>query len=257
MSLIDSHCHLTDDRVWKDARNLIERAIAGGVTKMRVGGLYPEEWVRQLELQKEYPGVVFNSFGLHPWWVERYSRAEMEMHLQKLESQIGRSQAIGETGLDFYEKRDPLRFADQEYAFRFQLRLALKYQKPLVLHIVKAHEQSLQIIKEEKAGDLFMQMHSFSGSEEQAKEWLKLKNAFLSFSGGFIKKNAKRAVQAIKTTPPARLLLETDAPDQAWRDDGQNEPVFIREIYEKAAEVLDLKLASLQAIVAENFKNFE
>ena len=57
--------------------------------------------------------------------------------------------------------------------------------------------------------------------------------------------------------PLKQILLETDSPDQAWRVDGKNEPEFVGEIYEKAAQVLDLKTTSLAEIVAENFSHFE
>ena len=253
--LIDSHCHLTDDRVWPVARAWIARAKANGVKSVRIGGLYPNEWTRQTELQKEFPDFIRTSFGLHPWWIEKSTRAEIESILKTLEAEMPNAQAIGETGLDFFSKRDPERFADQEFAFRAQLKLALHYQKPVVLHIVKAHETALKIIREEKAETLRFQVHSFSGSEENARAWIKL-GAFLSFSGAIARENGDRVRRILKTVPVKNVLLETDAPDQAWRRDGQNEPAFIGEIYKSAAQVLDVPTSSLTAILAENFNRF-
>ena len=91
---------------------------------MKIGGVYPAEWDRQLELAKEFPGIISTSFGLHPWWVEKLNRSEIEAALAQLESRLLHTRSIGETGLDFYSNRDPARFADQEFAFRSQLRLA-------------------------------------------------------------------------------------------------------------------------------------
>ena len=257
MAFIDSHCHLTDERVWKDAELWIKRAEGAGVSQLRIGGLYPEEWARQSALKKRYPKIISTSFGVHPWWVERFNRNELEAALKLLEAQINESHAVGETGLDFYEKRDQTKFADQEFAFRAQIRLAKKYQKALVLHVVKAHEVARRVIQEEGAIDQKMQIHSFSGSAEMAREWLKWPGVCLSFSGGFLRENANRARAALKGVPLDRLLFETDSPDQAWRADGLNEPSFVVEVYQKAAEVLDMKLSSLQTIVAENFARFE
>jgi TatD DNase family protein len=253
--LIDAHCHLSDDRVWPHAREWIARAKANGVKSVRIGGLYPSEWPRQIELQKEFPDFIRTSFGLHPWWIEKTPRAEIDSNLKKLENDLNLAQAIGETGLDFFSKRDPARFADQEFAFRAQLRLALAYQKPVVLHVVKAHEVVQKIIREEKAESLRFQVHSFSGSEENARAWIRL-GAYLSFSGSIVREKGRKLRQALKSVPRAQILLETDAPDQAWRSDGENEPAFIGEIYRVAAQVLDVPTSSLTAIVAENFNRF-
>jgi len=255
-NFIDAHCHLTDERVWPKAQEWIESAKIAGVSRVRIGGLEPVEWARQIELKKTNPDFISTSFGLHPWWIEKYTRAEIELVLAQLEKEIHHADAIGETGLDHFSKRDPARFADQEDAFRFQLRLAVKYEKPLVLHIVKAHEKAIQIIREEKAVHLPLQIHSFSGSSEIAKEWVKL-GAFLSFSGTFLHEKNHKLRETLRETPRANLLFETDSPDQAWREDGRNEPQFVREIYKKASQVLDLTPVALAKIVAENFARFE
>jgi TatD DNase family protein len=255
-NFIDAHCHLTDDRAFPFAKDWIQNAKDVGVVKVRLGGLYPEEWAKQRELQKEYPDFILNSFGLHPWWVERLSHAEIDSALNELEKRMSEAQAIGETGLDFYSKRDPARFAEQERVFRAHLRLAKKYQKPVVLHVVKAHERAIKIIREENAEVLLFQVHSFSGSLEIAAEWLKL-NAYLSFSGGFLKETARRSRDVLRAIPANRVLFETDSPDQAWREDGKNEPALVAKIYQRGAQVLDLPITSLKEIVAENFSHFE
>lgn len=222
---------------------------------MKIGGVYPAEWDRQLELAKEFPGIISTSFGLHPWWVEKLNRSEIEAALAQLESRLLHTRSIGETGLDFYSNRDPARFADQEFAFRSQLRLAKRSKLPVVLHIVKAHAEAIQIIREEKTTDLRMQVHSFSGSTEEAKEWIKL-GACLSFSGSLLRANGHKLAETLLITPQAQLLFETDAPDQGWQKGRPNEPGLVIEIYEKAAILLNLPLESLAQIVAENFSSF-
>ena len=253
--MIDSHCHLTDERIWDLARSWIKAAQIAGIKHVRIGGLEPSEWNRQIELQNEFPNFIRTSFGLHPWWIEKYSRPQIDGILKELEFRLDDANAIGETGLDFYKKRDETRFKDQEHAFRIQIKLALAAKLPLVLHIVKAHQQALQILKEEKALDLPVQVHSFSGSKDAAIEWIKI-GAFLSFSGAFTEPKNKKLREILKATPSSQILFETDSPDQAWREDKRNEPQFVVELYERGAQVLDLKLTSLVEIVAENFERF-
>jgi TatD DNase family protein len=255
VNFIDAHCHLSDERIWPEARKLIAKAIACGVTRMKIGGVCPSEWDRQVQLEKEFPGVIYTSFGLHPWWVEKLSRNEIESALNQLESRLLNTRSIGETGLDFFSKRDPKRFADQEFAFRTQLRFAKQAQLPVVLHIVKAHEEAIQIIREEKALDLKMQVHSYSGSTEEAKAWIKL-GACLSFSGNLLRTNSNPLAETLLITPHTQLLFETDAPDQRWQKGRPNEPHLVTEIYEKAAILLNLPLKDLTQIVAENFFRF-
>jgi TatD DNase family protein len=253
---IDAHCHLSDERVWPKASEWIESAKLAGIKRVCIGGLEPAEWARQLELKKTDPEFIRTSFGVHPWWIEKYTRAELEKILEQLAANAKNADAIGETGLDHFSKRDKARFPDQEFAFRFQLKLAVALKKPLVLHVVKAHEVALRIIQEEGAGHLPMQVHSFSGSGEIAKEWIKL-GAFLSFNGTLLKPSADKLRETLRATPHSNLLFETDSPDQAWREDGRNEPQFVREIYKKASQVLDLTPTTLASIVAENFSRFE
>ncbi|MBC7396611.1 MAG: TatD family hydrolase [Bdellovibrionales bacterium] len=253
---VDAHCHLTDQRVALFASEWIENALANQVEKMMIGGLDPADWARQAELQKKYPQQVLTSFGLHPWWVEKFSPAEIENSMQVLARVVQYASAVGETGLDFHPNRNSNHYSTQESLFRRHLTLALEHQKPVVLHLVRSHSRALEIVKEMKAESLQFLLHSFSGSKEVAREWIK-RGAILSFGGGLLKEGSSaRLKEVLALTPLSQLVFETDAPDQAWRADGNNEPCFVREIYTKAAEVLNIPLIDLMQIVAENFAIF-
>ncbi len=253
---IDAHCHLTDERVHAQAEAWIKKAVENKVNKMMIGGLDPADWARQKQLQKKYPGQIFMSFGLHPWWVEKLSDDEVKDSLQILAREVHEAHAIGETGLDFHPHRNPVHRDRQEAIFREHLQLALNHQKPVVLHLVKSHARALEIVKEEKAEGLLFLLHSFSGSKEVAKEWLKC-GAILSFNGGLLVDGKfERMKEVFAMTPVSQMVFETDSPDQAWHADGQNEPCFIREIYLRAAEVLKMPLSALMQNVAENFAKF-
>ncbi len=101
-----------------------------------------------------------------------------------------------------------------------------------------------------------MMVHSFSGSIEEAKEWIQ-RGALLSFSGGFlIPGKYERARKVLEWIPIEHLLLETDSPDQAWRPDGINEPACIPELYRGVAALRSWKLEFLTQKLDENFRNF-
>lgn len=263
--LIDDHCHLSDERIFARADELIARAVQAGVTRMVLAGVEPAEWGRQLELQARHSDRLTLNFGLHPWWIEKYSRAEIDSILRELDMRVALAHGVGETGLDFHPKRDASRFDDQREVFRQQIRIAKKHKKPLVLHVVQAHEECVKILKDEcapGASDLGIPllMHSYSGNATQLQEYLRL-GAFISYSGSLVRAahgdGHEKTAKALLNTPIQRLLFETDAPDQGW-DSEPNEPARVREVYEAALKIMELPLESglgaLAEVVEKNFK---
>jgi len=147
-------------------------------------------------------------------------------------------QGLGETGLDFYtQKRDPARFEDQRDAFREQIKLAVKHQKLLVLHIVHAHDEAMNVLKEERAERVPLIIHRFSGNAENLKAYVRL-GAYLSFH---------EAKKMMKDVPLAQLLLETDS-DERVHPGGWD----IRPHYQKTAEIIGLPVEELAEKMAEN-----
>src|SRR4051812_44234082 len=100
-TFIDAHCHLADPRFSDSLDAVILRSEAANVYGWVLGGVSPEDWERQVQIQKQYGAGVVTSFGLHPGWVSDRTEAEVREALLKLESQIAQAQAIGELGLDF------------------------------------------------------------------------------------------------------------------------------------------------------------
>jgi TatD DNase family protein len=249
-NFIDAHCHLTDPRVLPLAQAVIERALDAGVRSLMMGGVDSADWKAQLEMKRRYPEVLRTSFGLHPWRVEALGREGCEAEMQILESVISQADALGETGLDFHAKRDPVFFGLQEEIFRVQIRLAFRAGKPLVLHVVAAHQRALRILEEEGEGPAIL-VHSFSGSPEEAERWI-AKGAILSFSGTLLREGRRKVTESLKRTPLDQLLLETDYPDQAWGN-FVNEPALVREVYEGASQILGIPLSKLIEKTHANF----
>ena len=257
--IIDFHAH-HQQLPHAEAVKVIQSAIEAGIHRIVFGGTEPTDWKAQVQLWMKFKGKVFLNFGLHPWWVEKFSREEIDRILKQLDQELPLVAALGETGLDFYpSKRDPARFEDQRFAYRTQLRLALKHQKPVVLHIVSAHEEARAILQEEwGASERAVTatnavtsaatsgarshppiiIHRFSGTADDARAWLAM-GAYLSFH---------EPKKIMKTIPVERLLLETDS-HTGVHPNGWD----LRPHYQKSAEIMGLAPDVFAQKLAENF----
>ncbi|HOV43616.1 MAG TPA: TatD family hydrolase, partial [Syntrophothermus lipocalidus] len=161
--------------------------------------------------------------------------------------------AVGEIGLDFYRDLSPRDV--QREAFRVQIRIAKELGKPIVIHDRDAHQEVLQIIKEENAGENGGVMHCYSGSWPMAIELLKL-GFYISFAGPLTFKNARKAVEVAGKVPLERVLVETDCPyltPEPYRG-RRNEPVHVREVAKKLAEIRRKSWEEVAYLTSRNTK---
>jgi TatD DNase family protein len=117
--------------------------------------------------------------------------------------------AVGETGLDRFRTGEDGRAA-QVASFRAHIELARSLDRTLVIHDRDAHEEILQVLDETPPPERWV-MHCFSGDAELARACVD-RGAFLSFAGTVTFKNAEPLRDALRVTPPDRILVETDAP---------------------------------------------
>jgi TatD DNase family protein len=123
---------------------------------------------------------------------------------------------LGELGLDARPAyRDSL--PKQELAFRAQLRLARRFDAPLILHIVREHSLALRVLREEGVPARGGIVHSFSGGAREAQAYVEL-GLLLSVSGGNFRGGDRRVRQAAARVPADSWLVETDSPDQKHPD---------------------------------------
>jgi TatD DNase family protein len=184
--------------------------------------------------------------GLHPAWGlhPMYLAEHRPEHLDVLRDWLLRERpvALGECGLDFFvEGLDP---AVQRLYFVRQLELAREFDLPLILHARRAVDEVIATLR--RVGGLRGVVHSFSGSEEQARQLWKL--GFLIGLGGPITYERAHRLRALVATMPLEfLLLETDAPDQplATHRGERNEPAYLSEVL---ATVATLRGEEPQAI---------
>jgi TatD DNase family protein len=145
-----------------------------------------------------------------------FERPELlEQALELLPEMLARGScvALGELGLDYGPRRNPLSREVQLRVFKQQLEIAGMARKPLVLHVVHAHEQALAVLKQVKPAQTFGGLvHAFSGSLELARRYMDL-GFSISVGGALARPGYQTLKRAIKHIPADRLVIESDAPD--------------------------------------------
>jgi TatD DNase family protein len=251
--VFDSHAHLQDERI-ADPAAVWERARAAGVRRVVLAGVDAADWTRQAALAT-LPGVA-QSVGVHPQIVAALDAAgrERELHAleQALSTRTSNVVAVGEIGMDGVGDRRAS-YDAQAGLFEEQLRVAIKHDLPVILHVLRAHEEALRVLARvgvPKAGGV---VHSYSGSPELVPRYLE-HGLYLSFSGSLTWHEGGRAARAVRACPRERLLVETDAPDQTPREQrpATNEPAFLGTVVDAVAGILDAPVADIAALTYEN-----
>jgi len=234
--MFDAHCHL--DRSPENPLGVLQRARAAGVKDILIAGVEAASWPAQTQLSG--PGVHL-AWGVHPWTVAQAPH-ELQQELDSLATLLNTPPvapvALGETGLDHGRRLSTESHTSQATAFRAQIRLAQEHDLPLVLHIVRAHEPAVEILKSEGVPHAGGLVHSFSGSAEQAKQYVAM-GLHISFCGTVVNPKNRKVRRAAATVPVHRLLVETDAPDQTpiTRIPLPNEPAFLIDVIAAIAEL--------------------
>lgn len=244
----DTHTHMDSPSFQEDLHEALMRAYEAGVTRIVNVGFNRETIPTTLELSRTYD-FVYAVLGWHPQDAKDMTPEDLE-ELEEL-LRLPKVVALGEIGLDYYWDTSPKDV--QARVFREQIRLAKKLGKPIVIHNRDAHQDILEILKEEKAAEVGGIMHCFSGSWETAKMCLDM-NFHISFGGPVSFKNAKQPKEVLARVPLDRLLVETDAPyltPHPFRGK-RNETGYIRYVAEAAAEIRGMSVEEIARITTEN-----
>lgn len=240
---IDAHCHLTHIEMIGGVEAILADCLSLGVSRFFLGGVDPDEWQRQVQLQRLRPDQVFMALGLHPWTVLKKSDESLEAdfqilhsHLQNLKTTFaGRhGLAIGETGLDFAAARSRPEKNRQEAWCERQLALSREADLPLVIHVVAANARMCALLKAHRdAGGQAGLIHGFVGDLEAAKKFVNL--GFLLSLGP--RSIAKMAKDVIALLPETAIVIESDAPPGT--------PAVILEVGQAVADARSTSLAEV------------
>ncbi len=249
--LVDSHCHL--DRLDLEPfdgqlANALQAASEQGVGHMLCVCIDLEHLDDVLKPAREFD-FVSASVGVHPNETDGREPGVEELVKLADDEQIV---AIGETGLDYFRSEGDLEW--QRDRFRNHIAAAKETGKPLIIHMRDAAEDTLRILKEEKADEVGGVMHCFTENREVANKALDL-NFMISFSGIVTFNSAKELKEVAKMVPADRMLVETDSPYLApvpYRGKS-NQPAYVRQVAEHVAE---LRQSSLEEIARQTTANY-
>ena len=236
--MTDSHCHLAGEEFVADLPVVVARARAAGVARAVVilSATDEAEIERGDAVLAAWPEVAF-ACGVHPHEAARFAGAPESAgeRLRSLAAGRPEIRLAGEIGLDYHYDFAPREV--QQRVFRAQLIVARALGLPVVIHTREAWDDTVSILRDERAGETGGVFHCFTGDEAQAREALDL-GFCLSYSGIVTFPRADSIRGAARLTPADRLLTETDAPFLApvpYRGK-RNEPAYVAEVTRRLAE---------------------
>ena len=246
MKLVDTHCHLDNEKFDLDRLEVIER-IKDKLEFCVNIGYDLKSSKRSLELAKEYD-FIYAVVGVHPIDIAEYND-ELEKELEVI-AKDSKVVAIGEIGLDYHWMTEPKEV--QQDRFRKQLELAKRVGKPVVIHTRDAMEDTVNILKEYPEIDGVI--HCYPGSLETAK--VLVDRFYLGIGGTLTFKNAKKTVEVVRDIPLDRIVIETDCPyltPEPFRGK-RNEPIYVEHVAQKIAEIKEISVEEVTKTTTENAK---
>lgn len=278
---IDAHSHVQFAVFNEDREEVIDRALKSGVWMVNVGTNL-ETSKKAVELAEKYDKGVYAIVGLHPVHAipSHYDEQEFGKNINvdgevpDLKNSIKKGEVfdklvfeellkspkvigIGECGIDVFRIEDEVEKGKalklQEIAFREQIELAIKYDKPIMIHARNSYRKILEILYEYfNNGNVRLRgdAHFFAGTVEEAKAFIDL-GFKISFTG--VITFASQYEEIIKYAPIESLLSETDCPyvSPIPHRGKRNEPVWVIEVVKKIAEIKGLD----QEYVKKELKN--
>ena len=246
--LVDSHAHIDMARFSADREAVIQAAINGGVTRMVNPGIDLPSSRDALALAKAHPGVIFAGVGTHPHDATTYSHEVGEQYREMArEPEVV---AIGEFGLDYFRMLSPRDV--QRAVFCAHLQLARACDLPCIIHVRDSHDDVMELLRVHGEG-LRGVFHCFSGDVAQAEECLSFKGFVLSFAGP-LTRQGNALPEVARIAPLERILVETDSPylvPQPLKAK-RNEPLFVKHIAEKLAEIRGMTFEEIANITTAN-----
>jgi TatD DNase family protein len=248
VNIIDTHTHLYLKQFNEDIDLVIQRSKEIGVKKFIFPAIDSSHFDDMHGLKGKYPDCIFLMSGLHPTDVKEDSKDELDFVANSLNTHD--YVAIGEIGIDLYWDKTFL--SEQQEAFRFQIRLALKHDLPIVIHCRDAFDEIFEILDKENCPKLRGIFHCFTGTLEQAKRAIDL--GFVLGIGGVVTFKNGGIDKFLNQIDLKHIVLETDSPYLAPvpHRGKRNESSYIMYVVEKLSEIYGLSKEEIADITTKN-----
>ncbi len=276
--LIDTHAHLNFNAYKNDLDEVIKRTLTENVWIINVGSQYDTS-KRAVEIAEKYQEGVYAAIGLHPIHLAsgifktKIDQEEIEFETKEEEfdykkykelahsANSGQAKskvvAIGEIGLDYYYRpKTKIKLEQfkqkQKEVFLKQLELAKELNLPVIFHCRMANDDLITTLQQYNNRTLRGVIHCFSGTWEDAKKYLEM-GFYLGFNGIIFKLGLD---ETIRNAPLEKILIETDCPylTPPTAGGGRNEPIFVKYIIERIAELKNSDFQKIAEITTENAK---
>lgn len=253
MELIDSHSHIDFSEFDHDRADAILRAKQADVSHIIVSSTIADRWRLITNIVEANPSMCHAAYGLHPMFMDDVNNDDLDKLKQYLQEH--KAVAIGEIGLDFFipESHQQQNKQKQIDIFVGQLAIADEFQLPVIIHARKSLDIVLKHLRQFPS--LTGSIHSFSGSEQQAKQLIDL-GFYLGFGGPITYTRATRLQQLVKKLPLDNMLIETDSPDQPDSSHHQqrNEPAYLPTVANTIAEIRGIDINQVASVTTANAK---
>ena len=248
MKIIDTHTHLYLNQFKDDIDKVIQRSIDKGINKFIFPAIDSTHFDDMHDLKNKYPGSIYLMSGLHPTNVKENYKEELEFVVNSLKSHS--YVAIGEIGIDLYWDKTYLK--QQQDAFEFQIRLAIKHDLPIVIHCREAFDEIFEILDKENCSKLRGVFHCFTGTLEQANRAIRL--GFKLGIGGVVTFKNGGIDKFLNQIDLKHIVLETDSPYLApvpFRGK-RNESSYITYVIDKLSEIYGLPIKEIASVTTKN-----
>ena len=236
--MIDTHSHIYSEEFDDDRAETLQRAWDAGVEMMLLPDIDSESRGRMFALAQEHPTRCKAMVGLHPTSVNDNPRwqEELDMVERLMREAPTPLYGVGEIGLDLYWSRDFYNI--QREVLHAQLELAIKYNKPVVIHTRDAYKEMLDAVATYRGRGLRGVFHAFAADVDMARKLLR--NGEFSFGiGGVVTFKNSGMDRVVVDLPLELLLLETASPylTPVPHRGKRNEPAYVEFVCRKIAEI--------------------
>ena len=250
MEIFDTHAHYDDEAFDDDREELLEKLQEAGVKQIVNIGCSMENSRENVEFVKQYD-FMYGTVGVHPNDVDALRDKDID-ELAGL-SQKDKILGIGEIGLDYYY--DDISRDCQKKWFARQLNMAKAVNLPVIIHSREAAQDTLDIMKAEKAGDTGGVIHCFSYGVEMAREYLNM-GYYIGVGGVVTFKNGRKLKEVVQYAPLDLIVLETDAPYLAptpFRGK-RNNSSYLSFVAEEIARIKNVDIDRIYEVTFQNGK---